>query len=309
MSLAADRAAPIPGGRAGAIALLFVCGIAWSLVFSLAKIAGESDHHPLGLTFWQGIGGGLLLLTISALRRRRVPLGPRHLGFYLLCGLLGTAMPTALMFLVAPRVGAGVLAILMALVPLLTYGASILVRIDRASAVRVAGIAMGFAAVLLIVVPQTGLDGALPLLWFAVALAIPLTYTAENMILALKRPDEVDAISLVGSFQLAGAVLLLPVTLATGTFMSLGGTWGAVHWAGIGMFVCNSLSYSLFLYILQKTGPVFAAQSGYIITVAGVLWGMALFGESHGAWVWASLALMLGGMALVQERRVVRGGT
>lgn len=308
MSLAGGAAAPIPGGRAGGIALLFACGIAWSLVFSLAKIAGESGHHPLGLTFWQGVGGGLLLLAITALRRRRVPLGPRYLGFYLLCGLLGTAMPTALMFLVAPKVGAGILAILMALVPLLTYGASILLGIDRAATLRVTGIALGFAAVLLIVLPQTGLEGALPLAWFAVALAIPLTYTVENMILALRRPDEVDAISLVGSFQIAGAALLLPVTLATGTFMSLDGPWGTVHWAAIGMFVCNAASYTLFLYILQKTGPVFAAQSGYIITVSGVLWGMALFGESHGAWAWASLALMLGGMALVQERRVVRGG-
>jgi drug/metabolite transporter (DMT)-like permease len=290
-------------GRLANVALLVGCGVAWSLVFSLAKIAGSSGHHPLGLTFWQGVGGGLMLLSISALRRRRAPLDARHLGFYLVCGIFGTALPTCLMFVAAPKVGAGILAIVMALVPLLTYGGSILAGIDRAATRRVTGIGLGFGAVLMIVLPEAGVDGS-PLLWLLVALAIPASYTAENMVLALKRPDKVDAITLVGVFQLAGAAVLLPVTLATGTFVGLDGPWGAPEWAAVAMFVTNAASYALFLVVLRRTGPVFAAQSAYIITVTGVLWGMALFGERHGPWIWAALAVMLAGMALVQERKV-----
>jgi drug/metabolite transporter (DMT)-like permease len=43
-------------------------------------------------------------------------------------------------------------------------------------------------------------------------------------------------------------------------------------------------------------------MAGYIITVSGVFWGILFFQEVHSSWVWASLILMMGGMALVTPR-------
>ncbi len=286
--------------------LILLSGGSWSLVFSLGKIAGEGQHHALGLAFWQGVGGGLLLLTISAIRRKRLPLDRRSLGFYLVCGIFGTALPTYLIFEVAPQVGAGILAITMALVPLITYGAAILWGIDRAQALRIAGLALGFAAVLLILAPTAFDQGTLAFLWLLLALAVPASISTENMLLALRGPKNVDPIALVGAFQIAGALLLLPVTLITGTFAIPDGTWGDPEWASLAMIAINSPSYALFIYVLQRTGPVFAAQTTYVVTVFGVLWGMALFGETHSVWIWAALIIMLAGFALVQERKAVR---
>lgn len=287
--------------------LILLSGGSWSLVFSLAKIAGESNHHSLGMTFWQGLGGGLMLLTISAVRRKGLPLDLRSVGFYIICGVFGTALPTFLIFEVAPEVGAGILAITMALVPLITYGAAIVAGIDRGSALRVAGLGLGFAAVLLIMLPAATGESAIALVWLLIALAIPASFTFENLLLALRGPQGVDAFALVGAFQIAGAALLLPITLTTGTFASLDGPWSKPEWAALAMMVINSLSYALFLYVLQRTGPVFAAQATYVITICGVIWGIVLFGESHSGWVWGALAVMLGGIALVQERKVERG--
>ena len=56
MSLTFDRA------RLWFLFLLVVAGGSWGLFFALARIASEGGHHPFGLTFWQGVGGGLLLL-------------------------------------------------------------------------------------------------------------------------------------------------------------------------------------------------------------------------------------------------------
>ena len=286
--------------------LIVVSGGSWSLVFSLGKIAGGGQHHALGLAFWQGVGGGLLLLAISAIRRRRLPLDRRSLGFYLVCGVFGTALPTYLIFEVAPQVGAGLMAITMALVPLITYGAAILWGIDRASALRIAGLALGFAAVLLIIMPAAINQGTVALLWLMLALAVPASVSTENMLLALRGPKNVDPIALVGAFQIAGALLLLPITMITGTFASLGGSWGDPEWAALAMIAINSPSYAIFIYVLQRTGPVFAAQATYAVTIFGVLWGMLLFGEAHSAWVWAALVIMLAGFALVQERKAER---
>ena len=60
---------------------------------------------------------------------------------------------------------------------------------------------------------------------------------------------------------------------------------------------------SLYIYLIGQAGPVFASQVAYAVTLAGVLWGMALFGERHSPWIWLSLALMLAGLALVTPRK------
>jgi drug/metabolite transporter (DMT)-like permease len=53
---------------------------------------------------------------------------------------------------------------------------------------------------------------------------------------------------------------------------------------------------------VKKSGSVFASLVGYVITLAGVFWGMLFFGESHSIWVWAALVTMLVGMAMVTPR-------
>jgi drug/metabolite transporter (DMT)-like permease len=52
---------------------------------------------------------------------------------------------------------------------------------------------------------------------------------------------------------------------------------------------------------------VFAGQVAYAVTLAGVFWGMALFGERHSSRIWLSLGLMLAGLALVTPRRRKKG--
>jgi drug/metabolite transporter (DMT)-like permease len=51
---------------------------------------------------------------------------------------------------------------------------------------------------------------------------------------------------------------------------------------------------------------VFAAQSGYLITGAGVVWAMLLLGERFSPWVWAALVVLLAGVLLVSPRPAAR---
>ena len=60
------------------------------------------------------------------------------------------------------------------------------------------------------------------------------------------------------------------------------------------------------LPIFSRAGPVFAAQVAYIVTLAGVVLGMAVLGEQNSGWVWLSLLLMMLGLALVQPRDLQR---
>jgi drug/metabolite transporter (DMT)-like permease len=57
------------------------------------------------------------------------------------------------------------------------------------------------------------------------------------------------------------------------------------------------------LSAIEKSGPLFASQVGYIVTLAGVFWGIIIFNESHSIWVWVSLVTMLIGLVLVSPKK------
>jgi drug/metabolite transporter (DMT)-like permease len=282
--------------------LLVSTGTAWGVTFSLARIAASAGAHPIGLTLWQGLLGGLLLLALAAARRRLPPVSRHHLRFYLVCGLLGTVIPSVLYFYAASRVPAGVLSITIALVPILTFAAALLLGIDRLAWGRVTGLLAGLGAVLLIVLPEESLPDPAMAAWVLLAVVSALCYAAEGIYVTLRRPAGGDPAAIVAGMLLMSAAVLIPVVLVTGTFVPLGPSLGAVEWSVIGMVVVNAAAYSVFYHLIQSAGPVFATQMGYVVTVAGVAWGIVIFGEQHSAWVWGALVLMLAGLVLVRPQ-------
>ena len=71
----------------------------------------------------------------------------------------------------------------------------------------------------------------------------------------------------------------------------------------VGMAIVSVTAYSLYIYLIVYSGPVFASQTAYIVTISGVLWGIAIFGEQHSSWIWVSLAIMILALALVSPRK------
>ena len=301
---AAVRAAPSPARRIGPWPYLWllVMGVFWGSTFSLAKIATEGGAHPVGLSFWQGALGCGFILILCLARRRPPPLTRRHLGFYAVCGLLGTAIPGTLFFYAAPHVPAGVLSISIAVVPIATYGMSVLLRADRITPARALGILLGLASIVLLVAPETALPSRDMTLWVLMAVLASAFYAGENLFVALARPAGSDTLAIACGMMGLGGLLMLPVVIAAGGYVSLAPPWGSVEWAVVIMAGVSALAYSLFIHVVMTAGPVFASQTAYTVTIAGVLWGMAIFGESHSAWIWASLAVMLAGLALVTPR-------
>ena len=59
--------------------------------------------------------------------------------------------------------------------------------------------------------------------------------------------------------------------------------------------------------MIRLSGPTFASQLNYVVTLTGVLSGIAFFGEAPTWWVWAGTACVLSGVALVNKRQVANG--
>ena len=286
--------------------LVCASGGIWGLTFSLAKIVTDEGAPPLGVAYWQAIIGALVLVAVLLLRRQHLPIDAGHLRFYAICGFIGTALPSSLFLYAALHLQAGVMSITISSVPILTFVGALMLRLDIWGWGRGVGIALGMIAVLLIAVPETSLPDPEAAPWVLVALVVSLSYATENLYIAKSQPPGTGAFTVLAGMQLMAFIMLAPVVLATDTFLPFSWPWGVVEYCVIGMSLINILCYGTFIYLVSATGPVFAAQMGYVITLAGIAWGIVLLGEVHSNWVWAALACMLVGLTLVQPSKVRR---
>ena len=298
-------ARPTATARLWSYGLLLFCGGVWGVTFSLAKLVTESGAHPIGVNFWQALFGALFCLALMALRRHALPLDSDHLKFYFVCGMIGTAIPGTLFFYAAGHLPAGVLSIAIATVPIMTYLLAFLLRLDRLTLGRMAGVALGTLAVVLIAAPETSLPDPASAPWVLVAVVASACYAGENLFIATRRPAGSGAATVLCGMMIMGALIMAPIVAASGSFFPLPlslAAWGPVEVMIVAMAAINVVSYGLFVYLVAHAGPVFASQTAYVVTLSGVLWGMALFAEQHSLWIWAALLLMMAGLTLVKPR-------
>ncbi len=67
--------------------------------------------------------------------------------------------------------------------------------------------------------------------------------------------------------------------------------------------VISGLAFFGLFELIRISGPTYASQLTYVVTLSGVTFGIVIFGEVHSIWVWSATALVLGGVGLVNMRR------
>lgn len=288
-----------PGWRAW---LVFVAvGTGWGLTGPFSKLAVSTGHHPLGITFWDTLFGAIIMTGIVTVRRSKFPVTRKHIVFYLLCGLIGTAFPGVVSYAAYVHLPVGVNVIILSIIPLSTMMLSIIFGLDRPDRRRLLGLAMGLIAVMMIFLPKTSLPDPSKAVFVILPVLASLAYAAENIYVAAAKPGDIDAITLFCGLSWGALAFIIPALVFTNGWVDLTPmgpperailTVGALH-------ICAYLGY---LWLIEKAGPVFAAQIGYAVTGAGVFFGMVIYGERHSLWVWAALATIVIGVLLVTPR-------
>ncbi len=284
-------------------ALLLFMGIAWGLAISLAKLAGSHGGHPVGLALWQVCTSGSLLLFLSFIIGPRRRPNPGILRFSLICGAVGVTFPAIALFWSALYLPAGVVALAFASMPLFTYLLSVLFGVEPGEWRRLLGVVVGLSAIALLVLPEEALPGPGLVPWVLLGVAASISMSFENFYAGGYRPPGSSSIHLSCGRQLGAVLYLTPMALFTGTTIPLLEPWGVVQWAATGTGVAAGIAYTVLLHVIRTSGPVFASQTAYIITIAGVGWGMVLFGERHSVYIWITLALTLAAITLVKPRQ------
>lgn len=302
MNQGAAGAGATAAGRATApltILFLFLCGISFSLVYSI-NVTATGDGIPIfAYVFWQSLGAAAIVLVLCAVFRSWPRFTWAHLKVYGLTGALNLALPYAVLSYVAQKVPSSVLGLGLTLVPILVYALALVAGLDRLRLRRVIGILAGFAGVLLVLLPRTSLPAPEMVGWVLLGLVAPLCYAVNATIIALMRPPATGSLPLGFGLLAASAVYGLVAMLASGQAWAFPAPWSPADWATLLAMPNNAISYVLVFEIIRRAGPVVFSTTNYIATLAGMGFGIWFFGDRPSVWIWAALALMFLGLFLV----------
>lgn len=313
----ASGGAPATGGDGGALRgralvvptlLLLLGGISYGGIFSANKLAASAAFPVFAYTFWIALFAGVALLIVGALSGNLPPLSRAHILQYLRLALLAVMLPVLATAFAAHELPAGVITLVLTLVPGLTYLMSFTMRLERFEALSLAGLALGAGGVLLIVLPEQALPEAGAWVWMLVALIGTIAAAGSNVVAAAYRPPQTHSLALACGILLAAACVMLPVMLAVdGPYFFADAGWTGIAgmaWAA----AIHCVTFYCFQEVTRRAGAVFFAQFNYLVVAAGIFWALLLFDEMLGLWVWAALACMVVGLFLVntgQRRRAV----
>lgn len=284
-------------------AVLAVLGIGWGSTQSLGKIAVSTGYGHFGLIFWQLVIGAAVLGAVAAIRRRPLPLTWDSLRFALVIALIGTIIPNSTFYAAVAHLPAGIMSILISTVPILAFPIALALRSERFSLARLAGLVIGLVGVILIALPQAGLPASTALAWIPIAMVGPLFYAIEGNVVARWGTAGLDPVQAMFAASVMGSVVVLPLVLISGQWISPPWPPGPAEQALVLSSVIHAFMYAGYVWLAASAGAVFATQTSYIVTAAGIGWAMLLLGERFGPLVFLSAALMACGLWLVRPER------
>ncbi len=280
------------------VLLVVVAGIGYGSIFAANRIVGEAGFPPIPYVFWQASIGAAFLLIVSAATSRRPRLDGFSLAHYAASACFGQVIPFLVLAFVAVKLPSGVVTLSTTLIPALTYLFALTLRIESFRALSLAGIALGFAGVLMIVLPEGSLSESGSAAWVFVALLFPISAATNNMVVAKLRPPEASSASLAAGVLSVASLFLFGLMLIVNGFTPF---WDR-GWVVIGGLLWATaiqvVGYFALYEVIRRAGPVVFSQMAYLIVIAGRFWALVLFNERLGAWVWGAVAVMVLGLAL-----------
>ena len=233
----------------------------------------------MAFLFWSITGATLILWFIALLRHDLPPLNLRCLEYYFVAALVSVAGSNLIFFSAIPHVGAGFVALTIALPPLLTYLGALLLQIERFTMIRALGVVAALGGAGVLAAHKFSAPDA-SIFWIIIALCGPVLLAIGNIYRSLRWPKNVSASALAPGMLVAAAILLAMVSITPN--FSLTVPQGQVLPIVLIMVQAGIFAAQfLLLFLLQKTGgPVLLSLLGAIGAIVGVPVAVFLQGEA-----------------------------
>lgn len=221
--------------------------------------------------------GGAALLTALLMSRTAITPAKGNWGWVIGLALLATFGGTATMFLAAKEASVGIASVLGNLQPILTLALALMFLGEKATASKLAALALGTAGIVLISLPAISAGGMGEAKGAALALTSSLIVAITNV--AVKRIPGEELLRIVTWQLLLGSVPLFIASMATES-------WTAIHFNGVfvtaalvlGMLGTAFVNYAWYK-VIQREDVGRVGMFFFLVPVLGLLSGVLLFGE------------------------------
>ncbi len=280
-------------------------GLIWGGSFVTVAVALQ-EMGPFAVVLWRTGLGALALWLAAAALRAPLPRDPAFWGACAVMGVLNNVIPFTLMAWGQQSIESGLASILNAATAVFgALAAAALLRDERLTRRRAAGVLLGVAGVVAITGPEalTGLDprslGQLAVLGGALSYAFASVWARVRL-----TGGAVVAVS-AGSTT-AAFLTMIPLTLwAEGPppLPASPQVWGAVAYYGV---LGTGAAYLLYGRLIQRSSAANATLVTLVIPPIAILLGAALLDETLPAHAYLGLALIAAGLAVLDGRVLSR---
>jgi drug/metabolite transporter (DMT)-like permease len=242
---------------------------------------------------------------MAAQGQRLPPLKHPAWRVYAAIGLLGMAIPFALFAFSAQRLPSAINAICNGASPIFTgLLAHAFIASDRLTGRKAAGVMLGFAGLVVLVLPRFAEGMTLETMGLIAALVGAFLYAVANVL--TRNAPAVPATA--GSLMMC--LWAAPVATALAAGLEPLPPWPplssllAVLALGV---ISTALATIGYVFLIHRRGPLFMSMGIYLAPAWATGLGMLALGERPGWSAFAALALILGGVALVTFARPQAG--
>jgi drug/metabolite transporter (DMT)-like permease len=282
------------------LALLVYLGAVWGAAFLFFRVVSP-EIGPVWSAELRVAIAGLVLAAFSG--RSALGAARRQPWTFLAVGATFSAIPFTLLAFATISLPASLASLIMATTPLFTAMVAAAWLRQRLTRGVIAGLVLGFGAVVFLLGGSPIDIGPASILAFAAGLGAAFSYAVAGT-LVRRRLGTVAPLDIATGQLVAAALILLPIALVTGLPpMPSPAATASLVTMGI---VSTAIAWPVFFRISGRTSATAASSSTFVVPMFGILWGGLVLGEHVGPELLAGFALVIVSLVLVLRLPVPR---
>jgi drug/metabolite transporter (DMT)-like permease len=284
---------------------LVIASFGWGTAGVGTRLMLDDGVRPFTIATLRALLAALAVIGYLLIRRTPFPRGPA-LKVGVVMGISNFAVPYLTSTVALQYASAGFVGITTALIPLFTAViAHFTLAAERLSMGRMAGLAVGFAGVVLLIGSgDAGIAGGGRPVAAGVLSLIGVVSIAAGGVYAKRHAGGYEPLEVTGVHFVSGTIVMVVATLiAEGIPTGMPGhSWAVVTYLAV---VCTFVPFILYYWMLRQVSATFASLAGYIVPPIAVAAGIVFLSERLERGIVFGGALILAGVLIADraERR------
>ena len=285
------------------IMLVITVGILWGSTPAISRLAANAGATPLALATWVNLFLAVSYISIAAVRGQFATFKLRYLGFLAIWTVIAAILQRVVLLFLAGQIEATLLALVATFQGFIVFVFASVTKLEKATPRRLVGLTFGLIGVFVVLSDKLDLGGAgSDWWWLALSLSLPTLYAIEWVFVAAKKPADLDFLPAIGVMMLMSSFILAPSAIMVEGSLLFSEGFDQSAWVSLILCVVIAFTMITSFKLVDLAGPVFASQSAYAMTMAGIGWGMLLLGETLSSTAWIAVALIVVGLLLVTPK-------